>query len=308
MRELRAALHACFTALSLAADHAQALLRIRASRTAERAQGSEDVQAACFQQLICDSPMPTVVLRGPEHRCEAWNAAFERLHTDRLARDMPLSQTLEGATGERLLHAVERAYLVGQCVSLPEQPPWYARSEGAPTALFNITVQPVRGADGTPIGVLVAAADVTRQVRAREAMQEEIAARAQSERIKDEFLAMLGHELRNPLAPILTALQLLRQRGDDGTSIRERAIIERQVAPPDPPRRRSARRLAHHARQASSSSASRSMLADVVDAAVEIASPLLEAAPAPARAAACRAALCRRRRSRCGSRRSSRTC
>ena len=32
-------------------------------------------------------------------------------------------------------------------------------------------------------------------------------------RAKDEFLAMLGHELRNPLAPILTALQLLRLRG-----------------------------------------------------------------------------------------------
>ena len=45
--------------LRRAADHAQALLRIRASRTAERAQaqGGEDVQAACFQQLICDSPI-----------------------------------------------------------------------------------------------------------------------------------------------------------------------------------------------------------------------------------------------------------
>ncbi|HWZ87739.1 MAG TPA: ATP-binding protein, partial [Polyangiaceae bacterium] len=34
-------------------------------------------------------------------------------------------------------------------------------------------------------------------------------------RAKDEFLAMLGHELRNPLAPIVTALQLIRMRGDD---------------------------------------------------------------------------------------------
>ena len=44
---------------------------------------------------------------------------------------------------------------------------------------------------------------------------------------KDEFLAMLGHELRNPLAPILTAVQLLRLRGTDGD--REKQIIERQV-------------------------------------------------------------------------------
>ncbi|HSY39744.1 MAG TPA: ATP-binding protein, partial [Polyangia bacterium] len=45
-------------------------------------------------------------------------------------------------------------------------------------------------------------------------------------RAKDEFLAMLGHELRNPLSPILTALQLMRRRGSAG---REQALIERQV-------------------------------------------------------------------------------
>jgi len=39
---------------------------------------------------------------------------------------------------------------------------------------------------------------------------------------------MLGHELRNPLAPISTALQLMRFRKDDG-ALRERMIIERQV-------------------------------------------------------------------------------
>jgi PAS domain S-box-containing protein len=44
---------------------------------------------------------------------------------------------------------------------------------------------------------------------------------------KDEFMAMLGHELRNPLAPIVTALELLRRRGrhDD-----ELELIDRQVA------------------------------------------------------------------------------
>jgi CheY-like chemotaxis protein/nitrogen-specific signal transduction histidine kinase len=48
-------------------------------------------------------------------------------------------------------------------------------------------------------------------------------------RTKDEFLAMLGHELRNPLAPILTALELMRLKGGD-VLIREREIIERQAA------------------------------------------------------------------------------
>ncbi len=50
----------------------------------------------------------------------------------------------------------------------------------------------------------------------------------QASRTKDEFLAMLGHELRNPLSPILTATQLMRLRGDDSCA-KERTIIERQA-------------------------------------------------------------------------------
>ena len=47
-------------------------------------------------------------------------------------------------------------------------------------------------------------------------------------RAKDEFLAMLGHELRNPLSPILTALQLMKVRGAEDSE-RARTVIERQV-------------------------------------------------------------------------------
>lgn len=45
---------------------------------------------------------------------------------------------------------------------------------------------------------------------------------------KDEFLAMLGHELRNPLAPILTALEIIKRR-DATVFVRERQIMERQA-------------------------------------------------------------------------------
>lgn len=47
-------------------------------------------------------------------------------------------------------------------------------------------------------------------------------------RVKDEFLAMLGHELRNPLTPILTALELMRLRHGE-VAAKERDIIKRQV-------------------------------------------------------------------------------
>ncbi len=61
--------------------------------------------------------------------------------------------------------------------------------------------------------------------------ESEKAARAHAEaasRTKDEFLALLGHELRNPLSPIVTSLQLMKLRAPEVFE-RERAVIERQV-------------------------------------------------------------------------------
>jgi signal transduction histidine kinase len=58
------------------------------------------------------------------------------------------------------------------------------------------------------------------------------AARSEAEdanRTKDQFLAVLGHELRNPLAPALTALELMKARNPAGFT-REREVLERQVA------------------------------------------------------------------------------
>jgi PAS domain S-box-containing protein len=91
----------------------------------------------------------------------------------------------------------------------------------------------------TPVGepelVLGVARDVTERVRADRERDELLAreqqARRQAEeasRAKDEFLAMLGHELRNPISPMLTALNLMRMRGGDALA-RERTIVERQV-------------------------------------------------------------------------------
>ncbi len=65
-----------------------------------------------------------------------------------------------------------------------------------------------------------------------ELLEREKSLRAEAEaasRTKDEFLAMLGHELRNPLAPIVTALKLLEQRRELRGS-RELSIVNRQVA------------------------------------------------------------------------------
>jgi CheY-like chemotaxis protein/nitrogen-specific signal transduction histidine kinase len=73
--------------------------------------------------------------------------------------------------------------------------------------------------------LLVSAAvrDISERKRIEEALKD-------ADRRKDEFLAMLSHELRNPLAPILNALQVLQlEKGETPRQQEAQAIIERQV-------------------------------------------------------------------------------
>ncbi len=81
---------------------------------------------------------------------------------------------------------------------------------------------PLRNADGSIRGSVGAFMDVTELKRATAALQE-------NDRRKNEFLATLGHELRNPLAPLTTGLELLRRLGlpEDAEPVRK--MMERQV-------------------------------------------------------------------------------
>ncbi len=88
----------------------------------------------------------------------------------------------------------------------------------------------VRGPDGKAARMVGITFDITERREAEEALRAaEAQLREQAER-KDEFLAMLAHELRNPLAPIRNAAQLLRLLAPAEPRLdRAREIIERQV-------------------------------------------------------------------------------
>jgi PAS domain S-box-containing protein len=87
----------------------------------------------------------------------------------------------------------------------------------------SLTVSPVRDSTGRVIGASKVARDITDR-RLAERVQ------ADAERHKDEFLAMLGHELRNPLAPIRNIAEILRRRaiGDPEQQQLSR-VLDRQV-------------------------------------------------------------------------------
>ncbi|MEO7742365.1 MAG: PAS domain S-box protein [Usitatibacter sp.] len=87
----------------------------------------------------------------------------------------------------------------------------------------SLTVSPVRDASGAFIGISKVGRDITERKEAQREL-------AEAARRKDEFLAILAHELRNPLAPIRYALTITKQpKTTEAQRQRADEVIERQV-------------------------------------------------------------------------------
>lgn len=88
---------------------------------------------------------------------------------------------------------------------------------------ISLTISPIRDESGRFVGASKVARDITERKRAEQMLKE-------ADRRKDEFLATLAHELRNPLAPIRNGLQIMQMAGDDRVAIdKARAVMERQL-------------------------------------------------------------------------------
>jgi two-component system CheB/CheR fusion protein len=87
----------------------------------------------------------------------------------------------------------------------------------------SLSVSPLHDAEGRIVGASKIARDITGRKRAEEALRE-------ANRRKDEFLATLAHELRNPLAPIRNSLHLLEMSSHSNPGVEYvREMMERQV-------------------------------------------------------------------------------
>ncbi|HEX7370232.1 MAG TPA: ATP-binding protein [Rhodanobacteraceae bacterium] len=137
---------------------------------------------------------------------------------------------------------------------------------------FSASYSRVGGKDSRLLAVVFE--DTTDRVRHEIALRDNQARLLQANRAKDDFIAMLGHELRNPLAPIVNTLQLMKLRAPD-VLVKERGIIDAQA--------RYLTELVDDLLDASRFARGEIKLktgpvdmADVVGAAVETVSPLLE--------------------------------
>jgi PAS domain S-box-containing protein len=94
----------------------------------------------------------------------------------------------------------------------------------------SITTSPIRDGTGRIVGASKVARDISARKRSEEALKALRDRLQEADRRKDEFLAMLAHELRNPLAPISNSVQILRMtEALDPAVSRLSEIIDRQV-------------------------------------------------------------------------------
>jgi len=92
------------------------------------------------------------------------------------------------------------------------------------------TIVPVLNAEGKPPQYVAIRTEITARKEAEKKLRQIAADLSESDRRKGEFLAMLSHELRNPLAPIRNMLQVIKLKGDDKNAVANASqVIERQV-------------------------------------------------------------------------------
>lgn len=190
-----------------------------------------ELQKRLLYSLFMQAPTLIAVLRGPDYVVELANPPVCKIwgRTEEELLNRPLLNVLPELRDQVFPSLLSEVYETGVPYVGNEIPAILARKQGPPeTVYFNFVYSPFRNVNGEIEGVFVIASDVTEQVLARNQLNDLRQAAESANRAKDEFLAMLGHELRNPLSPILTALQLMKLRGNDASE-RERTVIERQV-------------------------------------------------------------------------------
>ncbi len=205
-----------FSSRELIARTEVQLMRIRVRRI-------EESLNKRLADVFRNAPVGMAILRGEEQTFEFANNTYRSLVSGRDLLGLRIRDALPELDGQgvyELLDTVREsgeAY-VGRAFPLRLQD---AAGQKLEPRFFDFVYQPIPGDEHQAGGIAIVCFDVTELMVARKAAES-------ASRAKDEFIAVLGHELRNPLAPISTALQLMKMQWPE-VATRERGIIERQL-------------------------------------------------------------------------------
>jgi signal transduction histidine kinase/BarA-like signal transduction histidine kinase len=190
-----------------AEDAARRLWRERTARE------ESEKERERLQELLARAPAAVLTTRGPDHVCVFANPRAVELVAGRELLGLPLTEALRELRGQDFLTTFDKVFQEGASCSRPEieLPLSNGRAEGGGTwRCADVTWVPLRQ-DGHVDGVMCFAHDVTEQVSMRRALELTMERLREEERRKDQFMAVLGHELRNPLAGIDGGLRLIEE-------------------------------------------------------------------------------------------------
>jgi PAS domain S-box-containing protein len=234
---------------------------ITGQRRAEEAQGR--------LAAIVESSQDVIISKSLDGTIRSWNREAERVFGYRadeaIGQPITLIIPADRQDEERDIMARLRR---GERVEHFET---VRRAKDGRLVELSIAISPIRDAAGRVIGASKAARDISERKKIEEALRT-------ADRRKDEFLAVLAHELRNPLAPLANGLQVIRLAPGDARAVAQaRTMMERQLA--------HLVRLVDDLLDVSRISRSkmelrrsRLLLSDVLNSAIETARPLIEAA------------------------------
>ena len=184
--------------------------------------------ARAHLSAIVESSDDAIISKDLNGFIQSWNAGAQRLfgYTAEQAVGRHISFLIPAERAdeeERILaslRAGERVYHFDTV---------RVRSDGQPVYV-SLTISPVRDEAGRIIGASKVARDITDRKLAEERTYRLLTQLQEADRRKDEFLAMLAHELRNPLAPLYNILEIMKQGDGNGNLIEQvRSTLERQL-------------------------------------------------------------------------------
>lgn len=189
---------------------------------------------AVFRQV----PAGILVAEAPSGRLLLSNREAERIvgHPYSYGHTLEEHDRLAGIKGyhpDSTLYApgdwpLDRALRDGEVVTAEEIE---LERPDASRLTISVNAGPISGSDGQVIAAVAAFHDVSERRRLEGELRQRAADLAEDDRRKDEFLATLAHELRNPLAPIRNAVRVLHIKGPPDPQLQwARDVIDRQVA------------------------------------------------------------------------------
>jgi len=218
---------------------------------------------------IVESSEDAIVSKTLEGVILSWNAGAERLfgYTAEEAVARPITLIIPAERHDEELEILARI----RCGERVQHFDTVRVTKDGRRIDISLTVSPVCDGKGCVVGASKIARDITDRKRTEAALRD-------ADRHKDEFIALLAHELRNPLAPLSNGLQVMRLAASDPNAVAQsRDMMERQLG-------HMVRLIddlldiSRINRKKMELRRSRVLLQDVLSSAVETARPLIDAA------------------------------